>query len=104
VKQQAQKHACIIVYKGPTTIVSDGNEIMYVEGGNAGLTKGGTGDTLAGLTVSLLAKNDAMLAACAASFIIKKTAEKLYEEVGTTYNADDVSHSIPSVLSSFNPR
>ncbi len=101
VQFQAQAHKCIIVLKGPSTIVSDGKETIQVKGGNPGLTKGGTGDVLAGLTVALLAKNEPMLAACSASYLIKKAADELYEEVGTNYNADDVGHYVPRLLRSF---
>lgn len=104
IEDKAKKHKCVIVYKGPTTVISDGNDTICVEGGNAGLTKGGTGDTLAGLTVALLSKNEPILTACAASFIIKKTAEVLYEKVGTNFNSDDVAQTVPSVLFSLLPR
>jgi NAD(P)H-hydrate repair Nnr-like enzyme with NAD(P)H-hydrate dehydratase domain len=98
VEVMARKHECIIVLKGPITYVSDGKETIRVKGGNAGLTKGGTGDVLAGLTVALLAKNSPILAATSASYIIKKTADEMFNEVGTYYNADDVSKKIPEVL------
>jgi hydroxyethylthiazole kinase-like uncharacterized protein yjeF len=100
VELYADKHSCVIVLKGPMTIVSDGIETVLVEGGNAGLTKGGTGDVLAGLTVALLAKNDPMLAATCASYLIKKAADELFKKVGTNYNADDVAKKIPETMSS----
>jgi len=98
VEIMASKHECIIVLKGPITYISDGKETIRVEGGNAGLTKGGTGDVLAGLTVALLAKNSPILAATAASYTIKKAADEMFAEVGTYYNADDVAKKIPEVL------
>lgn len=98
VKSMAQKYKCLIVLKGPITYVSDGEKIVEVRGGNAGLTKGGTGDVQAGLTVALLAKNDPMLAACAASFIVKATADELQKTKGIYFNADDVANKIPSIL------
>ncbi len=94
IEQCAEKYGCTIVYKGPETIVTNGNETFIVKGGNAGLTKGGTGDTLAGLTVALYAKNESVLAASAATYILKKTAEKLEKTVGTNFNADDVSGAV----------
>jgi NAD(P)H-hydrate epimerase len=84
--------------KGPTSYVTDGEETYEIKGGNAGLTKGGTGDTLAGLTAGLAAKNPPLLAAAAASFVIKKTAEKLYEKVGYNFNADDVAENVFEVM------
>ncbi|QQS39215.1 NAD(P)H-hydrate dehydratase [Candidatus Woesebacteria bacterium] len=96
--KMAKKYYCTIVLKGPETIVVSPDEVVIVKGGNAGLTKGGTGDTLAGLTVALLAKNDAFLAATSASYILKFTADKLFETVGVNYSADDLASSIPLYL------
>jgi NAD(P)H-hydrate epimerase len=62
--------------------------------GNAGLTKGGTGDTLAGIIVGLLTKNEPILAAVAGSLIIKKTAEYLHDQVGFNFSADDVAENV----------
>lgn len=94
---QARNYKCIVVLKGPTTIVSDGLRTVLVKGGNAGLTKGGTGDVQAGVTVGLLAKNDPFLAACAASYIVKKTAENLYKSKGFYYNSEDLADSLSSL-------
>ncbi len=90
----AGKYKCIIVHKGPTAYVTDGETMYEIPGGNAGLTKGGVGDTLAGMTVGLAAKNEPLLAAAAASLAVKKTAERLYEKVGFNYNADDLSERV----------
>ncbi|KKR29781.1 NAD(P)H-hydrate dehydratase [Candidatus Woesebacteria bacterium RIFCSPHIGHO2_01_FULL_39_32] len=92
------KYKCTIVLKGPETIVCSPEECVLVKGGNPGMTKGGTGDTLAGLTVALLAKNDPFLAAVSASYLVKKAADELYERVGTNYNADDLADKIPETL------
>lgn len=98
VSSLAKKHECMIVFKGPETIVCSPDKCVLVKGGNAGLTKGGTGDVLAGLTVALAAKNSPFLAACSASYIVKKTAEALYKNVGFSYNADDLAEKVPEVL------
>jgi hydroxyethylthiazole kinase-like uncharacterized protein yjeF len=97
VMEAARKFECVIDYKAPVSIVSDGKTTYEIEGGNAGLTKGGTGDVLAGLTVGLLAKNEPLLAAASASWIVKKTADKLFEKVGYNYNADDVAEAVGGV-------
>ena len=93
-KLNAEKYKCIIVHKGPTAYVTDGETTYEIPGGNAGLTKGGVGDTLAGMTVGLLAKNEPLLAACAASLAVKKTAEELYKKVRFNYNADDLAERV----------
>jgi hydroxyethylthiazole kinase-like uncharacterized protein yjeF len=96
--EAAKKYKCIIVLKGRVTYVYSDAQTIEVKGGNAGLTKGGTGDVQAGLTAALLAKNDPFLAATSASYIIKSAADFLYNNVGTLYNADDLADAIPSVM------
>ena len=98
VKDAAKKFDYTIALKGPTTIVCSPDKYMEVTGGNPGLTKGGTGDVQAGLTAALFAKNDAFLAAAAASYVVKKSADELYKKVGTYYNSDDLANKIPEVL------
>ena len=91
-----EKNITIIV-KGPVTHVYHEGEDIEITNGNPGLTKGGTGDTLAGLAVALYAKNDARLSACAASYLTKAAADKLYEKVGINYNSDDLANILPEV-------
>jgi len=97
-QKMSQEYNCIIVNKGPVTTITSKDEIIEVNGGNAGLTKGGTGDVESGLTAALLAKNDPMLSACAGSFIVKATADELYKEKGTFFNADDLADKVPTIL------
>jgi len=99
--QVAKKYDCIVVQKGPQTIVCGKNKCVEISNGNPGLTKGGTGDVLAGLTVALYAKNDAFLSAASASFLVKAAADELYKQVGTNYNADDLADFIPKTLRKF---
>jgi len=100
-KENSRKYGCVIVLKLAKTVVCSPDKCIVIKGGNAGLTKGGTGDVLAGLTVGLAAKNEPFLAACAASFILKKTADQLYKKVGFAYNADDLVQKIPEVLEEY---
>lgn len=94
-EEAAGKYSCVIVNKGVKTRVSNGEDTWVVEGGSPGLIKGGTGDVLAGLTVALLAKNEPMLAAAAASFLVKKAGEELEKERGVMFNADDLAERLP---------
>ncbi len=102
VKDVAEKYNCVIVLKGPVTYVSDGEEAVEIHGGNPGMTKGGTGDTLAGVTAALYAKNNPLLAACAASYITKKAGDELYKKVGVNFNADDLANRIPHISNHYN--
>ena len=61
IQETAKKYNVVILLKAVSDIISDGTVTYIIEGGNQGLTKGGTGDILAGLVVSLYAKNDPVL-------------------------------------------
>lgn len=98
-QEAANKYHCIVVVKGPRTLVCSPNKCVEVINGNAGMTKGGTGDVQAGLTVALLAKNDAFLAACASSYLVKAAGDELFKKVGFSYNADDLADATPLVFS-----
>ena len=98
VSKVAKENNCIIVYKTARAVVCSPQECVEIGNGNKGLIKGGTGDTQAGLTVALLAKNDPFLAASVATYVVKKTADKLFETRGTFYNADDLADKIPEIF------
>jgi hydroxyethylthiazole kinase-like uncharacterized protein yjeF len=98
IESVTKKYSCTIVLKGPVTKVCSPERCVEVGGGNPGLTKGGTGDAQSGLTAALLAKNEPFLAACFASYIIKKAADDLFSRVGLSYNADDLAGEIPATL------
>jgi NAD(P)H-hydrate epimerase len=97
-QEAARKHECIIVLKGPVTYVYSPDKSLEIHGGNPGMTKGGTGDVMAGLTVGLLAKNPPLLAASAAAYITKAAGDSLYKIQGVYYNADDLAEEIPKTL------
>jgi len=92
--EAAKKYNCIIVRKGKISVVCSPDECVEIHGGNGGMTKGGTGDVMAGITVALLAKNEAFLAASAAAYIIKKTGDELKEKIGFWYSAEDLAENI----------
>lgn len=93
-QEAAGKYKCLIVLKTAKCYVASADEVIVVTGGNAGLTKGGTGDVLAGTIAGLLTKNEPMLAATAGSFLVKKAADELYKEKGFAYNADDLANKV----------
>lgn len=96
----AKKYGIVVLLKGQVDFVTDGERTIEVEGGNAGMTKGGTGDVLAGLTASFYSKNDALLSATAASYINKKAGESLAKKVGIYFNASDLVAEVPVVMNS----
>ena len=102
VQQTAQHYSCIIVLKAVEDIISDGNKTIRVQGGNAGLTKGGTGDILAGLIAGMAATSDPFSSAVTASYVLKKTAEHLFEIKGFWYTAQDIVNTFPGVFHRLN--
>jgi hydroxyethylthiazole kinase-like uncharacterized protein yjeF len=102
----AMQHHCIVLLKGPQDIAcgidsSDaavGVQCRSIAGGNAGMTKGGTGDVLAGLIAALTCKNDPFVSTLAGSFINKKAGDALYEKVGPYFNATDLANQIPVTM------
>jgi len=98
VQEMARKYNCTILLKGQEDIVCIPKECVRVSGGNAGMTKGGTGDVLAGLVAALYCKNDAFLSASAGSYINKKAGDELYKRVGYYFNSSDLADEIPRVM------
>lgn len=95
----AKKYNCIVLLKGEKDIAcSLEGGCRVIEGGNAGMTKGGTGDVLAGLIAALACKNDPFLATIAGSFINKKAGDALYKRVGPYFNATDLANQIPLAM------
>jgi NAD(P)H-hydrate epimerase len=93
----AKKYDLVILTKDSVAIASDGKAIMRIEGGNDGLVKGGVGDVIAGITLGFLAKNDGLFSVSAATYLVKKAAEKLAEKVGLMFSSDDLVQAIPEV-------
>ena len=96
--EMAEKFYCVILLKGPMDIICSQNECKKVTGGNSGMTKGGTGDVLAGLVAALYCKNEAFLSAQVASYVNKKAGESLFKKVGYFFNASDLVNEIPKNL------
>ncbi len=95
-----EQYQCIVLHKGKEDIACDGvtRDMRRICGGNAGMTKGGTGDVLAGLIAALACKNDPFLATIAGSFINKQAGDNLYDSVGPFFNATDLVNQIPRTM------
>lgn len=89
---------CTILLKGPVDTVCQGDRCIEIPGGSPGMTKGGTGDVLAGLVGALYTKNNAWIAATMASYINKKAGESLYKKVGPYFNAEDLVKEVPLTI------
>ncbi|MEM5812090.1 MAG: NAD(P)H-hydrate dehydratase [Candidatus Aenigmatarchaeota archaeon] len=95
----AQKLKTAILLKGHTDIISDGERVMHNKTGNPNMTKGGTGDTLAGICGALLGmKFDPFTAACAAAYINGAAGDLLSKEKGPGLLASELVGKIPLVI------
>jgi hydroxyethylthiazole kinase-like uncharacterized protein yjeF len=98
VKKYAKKYQVIILLKAGKDIVSDGEQVYVIEGGNQGLTKGGSGDVLAGLALSFYVRNLPLESAIFSSVLLKVSADKLFLTNGYWYNINNLIERIPQVL------
>ncbi|HOD97128.1 MAG TPA: NAD(P)H-hydrate dehydratase [Candidatus Paceibacterota bacterium] len=102
VKKWAQKLHTVILLKGHADVISDGKKTVINKTGSPYMTKGGFGDTLAGVCGALLARNiNPFQAAVAAAFINGKAGELAAQKYGESVLASDVFDFIPQVIKKF---
>ncbi len=94
----AKEHGCVILKKGPVDIIADGRtENAKLETNsvhNQGMTRGGTGDVLAGLVAALACKNDLFTAAVAGARINGHAGNMLMRRYGYNYSAGDLAEAL----------
>ncbi|WP_456418469.1 NAD(P)H-hydrate dehydratase [Methanocaldococcus infernus] len=89
-----------ILLKGKIDIIFNNESIKINKTGNVFLTKGGTGDILAGLVGGLLTKNSPFLSASAGAFIVGYAGDLLLKE-RSIYTPMEVIEKIPEVFKIF---
>ena len=98
----AEKFGCVVVLKGAATVVTDGNFVYVNDTGNSGLSKGGSGDVLAGVIASLAAQGaSALHAAITGVYVHGLAADRLvgeYSEYGLL--PSDLPREIGRILGS----
>ena len=89
----------IILLKGPTDIIISKNKTAFNKTGNAGMTKAGTGDVLAGLCAGYLAQtNDLFQSAVNAAYISGLIGDILLKKKkGYSYLASDMVDEIKKI-------
>lgn len=96
VKRMAKRYGCTILLKGESDVVASCGKAVLVKGGNAGMTKGGTGDVLAGLCAAIFSRcSDPMRAACTASKLNKRAGGLLYKRYGFNFSSEDLADELP---------
>jgi NAD(P)H-hydrate epimerase len=99
VQKTAAELGAILLVKGPVDIISDGKRFKLNLTGNPGMTVGGTGDVLSGISGAFLAqKFDPYEAAVAGAFVNGAAGDFVFEEKGYHMVATDLIEYIPHVL------
>ena len=102
VKSFAKRIGFTVLLKGPTDVISDGNEVRYNVTHNSAMTVGGTGDALVGLVGGLLAKHVRPFeAARLAAFVNGYAGNLAFKEKSYGMMTSDLIEKIPSVLLEF---
>ncbi len=96
-KKQASKNRCVILLKGKTDFITDGKGTFKNTTGNRGMTRGGTGDVLAGLVAALSTQNPLLLSAEAGAYL-NGLAGDLVAKERKAFTADDVAARLPEAM------
>ncbi|WP_266077566.1 NAD(P)H-hydrate dehydratase [Haladaptatus caseinilyticus] len=88
----------VVLAKGATDVISDGERTRIVRTGNTGMKVGGTGDVLAGIVAGLFGTADAFDAACVGSYVNGRAGDLLYDERGEGLLASDILETVPVAI------
>jgi hydroxyethylthiazole kinase-like uncharacterized protein yjeF len=99
VETEAARLKTTILLKGPIDIISNGKETALSRTGSPFMTKGGTGDTLAGIAGALIARGVSVFeAGQAAAFINGIAGELAARKFGESLTATDLIEMITDVI------
>ncbi|WP_435095591.1 NAD(P)H-hydrate dehydratase [Halarchaeum sp. P4] len=87
-----------LLVKGAYDVVSDGDATRVNRTGNPGMTVGGTGDVLAGITAALFSTQPAVQAASVAAYANGTAGDVVVDEQGYGLLASDLLGEIPTAL------
>src|SRR5437773_1510360 len=102
VREAAKSLGATVLLKGAVDIVSDGVRLKFNYTGNPGMTTGGTGDVLCGLTAGLIAKGMTPYDAVRlAAFMNGAAGDLAFEEKSYGLTSVDVANNLGRVLAKF---
>lgn len=102
VRETARALGVTILLKGHVDIVTDGTRVKFNYTGNPGMTAGGTGDVLCGVTAGLMAKGMSPYdAARLAAFANGAAGDMAFQEKSFGLTAVDVVDNLGRVLAKF---
>ncbi len=93
----------LMVVKGETDYISDGNKLFFNKSGNSCMTKGGTGDILSGIIATQLSNGQNTLdSAIIGTYLMGKTGEIVYEKFGFQFMNSEFLMELAIYLKKFN--
>jgi NAD(P)H-hydrate epimerase len=99
VQSEARRLGSTILLKGHIDIISDGKKTLFNGTGTSYMTKGGLGDTLAGICGAYLARGvDCLTAACAGAYVNGKAGEISSRKYGESLLPTDLIESIHQAI------
>jgi len=102
VEKNAKENGITVLLKGQTDVISNGGKTFLYTKKIPGMTVGGTGDVLSGLTAGLLAKNrNSLESAAAATFINGLAGIFTQRKLGLHMTSMDLLDAIPNVMKPF---
>jgi len=100
-KMAALKYKSVVVLKGHIDIITDGQILATNNSGTSYMTKGGFGDTMAGIIAALLARGVGLFEAShVGAYINGKAGELAAAELREGVAASDIFEFIPKVIDS----
>lgn len=96
--QFAKARNAVVVLKSHQTVITDGDKVFVNNTGNAKLSKGGSGDVLAGIIGSVLARNQNLIESAKAGCYILGRCAEISSINEYSHLATDTIDCIPKVL------
>ena len=99
-KDFAKKYDVILLLKGPTTVVTDGEKVYLVKRGCSGMATAGSGDVLSGILVGLLGYNEPDILTVATGAYLNGLAGEIAQEKYTDISmiASDTVKCLPKEI------
>ncbi|MBR2907858.1 MAG: NAD(P)H-hydrate dehydratase [Clostridia bacterium] len=96
----ARETGAIVLLKGSTTVVTDGEEVILVDRGCAGMATAGSGDVLSGILAALLGYvSDPLSAVASAAYLNGRAGELAEAENGTIpMTAGDTARKVKNAV------
>lgn len=95
----AIKYGCIVLLKGSSTVVTDGDRTYINTTGNPGMASAGSGDVLTGIIVSLIGQGYGLYdSAVLGAYIHGAAGDLAYKKYGYGIKAGDIAECVAEVM------